>query len=200
MEDFEAIAGRPAAYLAETGMPQLSGGLVFLFIGSSILIQHFLPRTPLYLLGLQYAGLCCAIGVLLGTAAIKRKMVFPRGGYVMPRRRSQRWLFLSLMLPIAVAVWIFARTSPGHRIDLLDSSLIWPGFAILFAVLSLYSGRIDAGVYLACLAPVLWWLPVTSYERGACLEVAAGAPMAVIGAVRLRRYLLANPIPPRDAE
>jgi hypothetical protein len=31
MADFDAIARRPAAYLAETGVPQLSGGSIFFF-------------------------------------------------------------------------------------------------------------------------------------------------------------------------
>ncbi len=50
MADLDAIAQRPAEYLAETGVHQLGGGLIFFFLGSSILTQRLLPRTPLYML------------------------------------------------------------------------------------------------------------------------------------------------------
>ena len=202
MVDFDAIARRPAAYLAETGVPQLSGGLSFVFLGSSILIRHLLPSTTFYMLGAQYSAVFFALTVLLGTAAIKRKLVFPRGGYVVPLGRTPRLLYLGLTMLFAVAMWAFVLASPGHRFDLLESPLVWPGFAIVIAVICLSAGwqqksapALYFGVYLACLAPLLWWAPVTPYEQGACLQVAAGAPLAVAGAVRLRRFLMANPIP-----
>jgi len=141
--------------------------------------------------------------VLLAIVAIKRKMVFPRGGYVVPLGRSQRSLYLRLVVLFAVAIWAFVRAAPGHRFDLLESRLVWPGFAIVFAVICLSASRqqksaspIYFGVYLACLAPLLWWLPVSTYEQSACLEVTAGAPLAVAGAVRFRRFFRANPMPP----
>lgn len=66
MADLDAIAQRPAEYLAETGVPQLSGGLIFFSLGSSILIQRLLPRTPLYMLAVPYTGTCCAIRRAVG--------------------------------------------------------------------------------------------------------------------------------------
>jgi hypothetical protein len=202
MADIDAIARRPAAYLAETGLPQLSGGLVFFIIGSSFLIQRLLPTTAQYVLSVQWVGIGCCVAVFLGAAAIKRRMVFPRGGYVEPLGRTTRWLSFIVFVLVAVAIWVFARARALHRFDLPDSSLLWPGFAILFAVICLYggwqqksAGMIRFGVYLTCLAPLLWWLPANNnYERSACFQIAAGAPMAV-AAVRLRRFLRANPTP-----
>jgi hypothetical protein len=203
MADIDAIARRPAAYLAETGLPQLYSGLIFSFLGSSVLIRRLLPRTPLYLMAEPWIGVCCAIAVMLAIAAIKRRLVFPRGGYVVPVGRTRRSLYLGITVMIAVSIWVFARATPGHRFDLLESRLVWPGFAITFSVICLSGGlqqksasTIYFGVYLAFLAPLLWWLPVSTYEQGACLEVAAGAPLALGGAVRLGRFLRANPTPP----
>jgi hypothetical protein len=203
MADFDAIARRPVAYLAETGAPQLGSGLIFFFLGSSVLIQRSLPRTPLYLMVEPWIGTCCAIAVMLTIAAIKRRVVFPRGGYVVPIGRTRRWLYLGVTVLVAVAIWAFARSTPGHRLDFLESRLVWPGFAITFSVICLSGGlqqksasTIYFGVYLACLAPLLWWLPVSIYEQSACLQVATGAPLAIGGAVRLRRFLRANPTSP----
>jgi hypothetical protein len=203
MADLDAIAQRPAAYLAGTGLPQLGGGLVFLFGGSAILIQRLLPGTPLYRLALPWVGTLCGIAAMLAIAAIKRKVIFPRGGYVVPLGRPQRLLYFGLGLLIVIALWAFARAGPEHRIDLLESRLVWPGFAILFAFICLSAVRqqksastVYFGVYLACLAPLLWWLPVSTYEQGACLQVGAGGPLAAAGGGRLIRFFRANPIPP----
>jgi hypothetical protein len=208
MADLDSIARRPAAYLAETGVPQLTSGLIFFFLGSSVLIQRLLPRTNLYKPAVPWIGICCAIAVLLAIAAIKRKMVFPRGGYVVPLGGTQRSpsFFLAVLLTVAVAIW-FAHASPGRRFDLLENRLFWPGLAIVFAVMRLFPGpqhksasAICFGVYLACLAPLLWWLPVTTHEQGAYLQVAAGAPLAVAGAVRLSRFFRTNPMPPEPLD
>lgn len=207
MADFDAMARRPAAYLAETGVPQLSSGLIFFFLGSSVLIQRLLPRTPLYRIAGLWIGACCAITAMLAVAAIKRRAVFPRGGYVVPLGRTRRSLYLCISALIAGAIWVFVLAASGHRLDFLESRLVWPGFAITFSAICLYGGRqqksasmICFGVYLACLAPLLWWLPVSAYEQSACLEVATGAPLAAAGAVRLRRFLRANPTPPESSE
>jgi hypothetical protein len=209
MPDIDALARRPAAYLWETGLPWLTGGLVFFIGGSAILIQqHFVPPTLHHgysMLALQWAGILCAIAVLLGAGAIKRRILFPRGGYVAPLAsgRSQRRLFFAVFALVAFGIWAFARGRALPRFNLPDSALIWPGFALVFAVICLYggwqqkiAGMTSFGVYMACLAPLLWFLPGTDYERGACLQIAAGAPMAVAGALRLRRFLKANPTQP----
>jgi hypothetical protein len=205
MADIDAIARRPAAYLAETGLPQLTSGFGFFIGGCFVLIQRLLPGTALYVLSTQWIGIGCCVAVFLGIAAIRRRIVFPRGGYVAPRGRTPRLLYFSTFALVAVTVWVFARARALHRFDLLDSSLIWPGFAILFAVICLYggwqqknTGMTCFGVYLVCLAPLLWWLPATNnYERSAYFQVAAGAPLAAAGAVRLRHFLRANPMQPK---
>ncbi len=203
MDYIDRIAERPRAYLAGTGVPQLMSGLVFFILGSFALVQSKLMQKPEHrdwALVVQYAGLCCTGAVIWGVAAIKRRMVFPRGGYVqLPGRNRQILVALGTGLGGAVLALILLRW-PVARLY-LDSRLVAPSFAIVFAIISLSSfwkekrlSLLGFGLYLLCLAPVLWWMPGNSYERMSSLSVAVGPPLATAGAVRLRRFLRANPL------
>jgi hypothetical protein len=196
MADVDDLARRPAAYLLETGIPQLTGGLIFFFLGGSDLVQRFLPKTLLASEGPRWLAICCATAVLWGAKTLKERVVFTRGGHVELRRGW--WPFVVSGLAVQGIVLVFLGLS--GRLPRLDGEMAYPGFAIVFAVIALASGwqlksplRTCFGAYLLGLAPLLWWLPVTNIERGAVLEVGAGAPLAVGGALILRRFLKANP-------
>ena len=74
---------------------------------------------------------------------------------------------------------------------------------VVFAIIGLDSGWRQKsalilwfGVYIACLAPLVWLLRVDNYARSGALMVALGAPIAVRGAIRLRQFVRSNPMPP----
>ena len=204
MANLDQIAGRPAQYLSETGTPQLMGGLVLFISGVSALIQTLMitrGSSPWFLV-VQYAGLCCVGIVFWRLSALKRRIVFPRGGYVKPRGRSWTYLGAALVGLVGVAYSVFADTWPGFRVA-LRSPLLWPAFMIVFAIIALDTGTRQKstlilwfGVYMACLAPLVWLLRVDNYARSGALMVALGAPIAVRGALRLRRFVRSNPMPP----
>ena len=203
MADIGKIISRPSEYLAETGVPQLVGGTVFFLFGSSVLIQHVLPKGFMDEEILRWISICCAGAAMLGARALKQRIVFPRGGYVEPRLNpALRFINVATLVAIAVLA-IFAMAWPGHlpHLPYLGSRFREPGFAIAFAIMCLGAGwqqkstaMMGFGFYLAGLAPLLW-LPESRNERFAWLEVGIGVPLAVAGAVRLRRFLKANPRP-----
>jgi hypothetical protein len=125
-----------------------------------------------------------------------QKLVFPRGGYVeLPASRRRYWSAVAASLAILAVGLIW-------RLRSFEMRFIWPAFAAVFAAVALASGLQEKirpmvwfGVYLLCLAPLLWWIPGGNYERGSWLEVGVGLPVAVFGAIRLRSFLRANPIP-----
>jgi len=198
------MAERPARYLAETGMPQLSGGLIMLVLGGSVLIQSLALIAPAYRdygLILQYAALGCVGIVLWRLAALRQGVVFPRGGYVRPRGSGQTYLQAILIGLAGLAYSALSDIWPRYRIG-LESRLLWPAFAMLFAAICLASGQREKsastmwfGAYMACLAPLLWWLPMNNYARSGAFELAVGAPLAVTGAFRLREFVRAHPMP-----
>jgi branched-subunit amino acid transport protein len=196
MADVDKLAARPAAYLNETGMPMLSGGLIFFFLGASVLIRSVLPNTHLAQEGTQMLGIACCGAVLWLSRRLTARLVFPRGGYVeLPSRRRQYLSAIAASVAILVVglIWGLRR---------FEIRFLWPALAVVAAVISLSEGvrqkmrpTVWFGVYLFCLAPVLWWIPGGNYERGSWLQVAVGLPVAGFGAIRLKRFLKANPMP-----
>jgi hypothetical protein len=199
MTDIDKIASRPSQYLAQTGVAQIVSGLIWFFLGASVLIQRVLPKgfsdpqIPVWI------ALGCAGATVLGARALQQRIVFPRGGYVQPRPRPAARSTFVVSIGLVVAFGIIAIVWPG-RVPRIDSRFMAPGFALAFAIICLVSGRRQNsssmmlfGAYLACLAPLLGWMPLNSYELMCCLEVGVGVPLAVAGAVRLRNFLRANP-------
>jgi len=191
MPDIDELARRPTAYQFETGVSQLTCGLIFSLLGVSDLLQRFLPERSVAQEAPKLLATCGVVAVLWGSKALKERVVLPRGGYaeVLPRKCSR--------LEIAAAATIMIFTVFLMK---FEDRLLFPGFAVLFAVITLgYGWRnksslvVCFGVYLLCLAPVLWLLPITHLQQAALLEVGVGAPLAVGGAFILRRFLKANP-------
>jgi len=201
MANIDKIVGRPQEYLAETGVPQLAGGLIWLFLGGSVLIQRLLPKE----FGAQqlsvWIAIACAGAALLGARALKQRIVFPRGGYVQPRSRpAARSTFVACIAAV-VALGIFTIVWRG-QVPRLENRFVAPGFALAFAIICVASAWKQRsspillfGVYLACLAPILGRMPLSSYEGMSCLEVGVGVPLAAAGAIRLRNFMRANPRP-----
>jgi hypothetical protein len=203
MPDIDKISSRPSEYLAQTGVPQLMSGVVFSLLGSVVLIRHWLPKEFLAQETPQWIAIAGAATVLLGAKTLRQRFVFPRGGYVEPLPRPEFRFTLIAFFVVAAALTILASAWPGY-LRSIQSRLIAPGFAVVGASICLLSGwkqksapLVWLGVYFLCLAPLLWWIPIpmNSYERMSCLEVGVGIPLAVAGAVRLRRFLKTNPKP-----
>lgn len=194
-------------YLWETGIAPLSAGSCFFMLGAADLLQRFLPQTNLAQQGIKWLAICLGFAVMWGTRSIKDRLVFSRGGYV--DHKSDEWFasvarwILLLVLPMVLLplAFIYVFAPDGHLPDLFfDSRLIVPGFAVLFAAQTLYHGRMRKapllyGIYLLCLALLIWGLPLSPTERFGLLQAGAGGPLAVFGAMRLRAFLKANPKP-----
>jgi hypothetical protein len=201
MPDVDKLSKRPAEYLWETGVAPLSAGSGFVLLGTATLLQRILPQTDLAQQGIMWLAICFVVAMAWGTRSIKDRVVSPRGGYVEPAH--PKWLLwfalLSLLAPL-VLVYVFFPDGGSLGLDPLHSRLLVPGFAVLFGAGSFYEGRkrkipllLAYGIYLMCLALLIWWLPLSPTERFGLLQSGAGGPLAVFGAMRLRAFLKANP-------
>jgi hypothetical protein len=196
MTDVSRLAARPAAYLRETGVPHLFGGLTFFFLGLSALLPAVLPHSFVA----QEAPKWAAIALCCGGAWISRRLqqryVFPRGGYV--EVRTNRLPGAIAAAVVVVLLWRF------HQ--LITERLLWPAFALVFAAISLAEGirrkhaaAVCFGIYMVGIAGFLWWVPGNNYERSGWGEMGVGLPLALYGAFRLRAFLNANPLPRDNA-
>jgi hypothetical protein len=131
--DIEKMASRPRDYLSETGLPLLTGGLIFIILGGGVLIQQLLPRGSVAQLVMQWIGVCCSGVVFFGANVLRRRIVFLRGGYVVPRIQPSSRAILLGGLVVVAGLGIFVFALPG-RLHLVEDRFIPPGFAICVAI------------------------------------------------------------------
>lgn len=204
MPDVDKLSRRPAEYLWETGVAPLTVGTGFFLLGSAELLQRILPQTDLAQQGIKWLALCFVVAMFWGMRSIKDRVVSPRGGYVELESAHPKWLLWLLLPALLVSLVLVYALNPvgnpsGHTF-LDNDKLIVPGFAVLFGVISLYEGRMRKmpvlfGIYMGCLALLIWWLPLSATERFGLLQSGTGGPLAIFGAMRLRAFLKANPKP-----
>jgi hypothetical protein len=197
MPDINTLSKRPLEYSWETGVSPLFSGSIFFLLGASGLLKRFLPQTAFAQQGVSWLVIC-----LVAVAILVAKIWGTRG-------IGRTWLLLPIVLVPLVLVPLvsaYAFTSygrPSNPYPLNIDRLVMPGFAVLFGVLSLYyyvrkqetPALLAYGIYLMCLALLIWWLPLSSTERGDLLNSGAGGPLAVFGAMRLREFLRTEPKP-----
>jgi hypothetical protein len=199
----DEIAQRPMGYLNETGVPWLTSGLVWVLLGLSQLVWPILAARESHqnlALGVQFSGVICAVLVLWGAFKLKQRVVFPRGGYVVPRESPRVRILAMIAFSGIFLVWLFTR---GGTHSLYAGQQLWaPGFAIVFAAISAASarqGKSSLGywfaAYLICLGAVLYQTQSGGYASMSWLQVGIGGPLAAYGAIRLRQFIGANPRP-----
>jgi hypothetical protein len=193
----DEITQRPMGYIAETGVPWLASGIVFSLLGGSSLIQQALPLEYKLIPGL--VAIVFALVVFLGAWALKRRVVFPRGGYVQPQDPewgTRELIYMALTFAGLGALFVTLKQFTTESWFELSGTV----FAICFAVIIGGSGWKSkrpkmywfAG-YLLCVGALLFWLRLP-YTSLAALQLGIGAPLAGIGAIRLRKFLKANPL------
>jgi hypothetical protein len=212
MLDVDPISSRPSESLWRNGLSPLWGGLVFFLLGTRDLLERFLPPTPLAQHSARWAVICVAATLFVavtiwGRRSIRARVVSPPSGYVEPK--SHNWLLLPVLLvplvlvPIVIAnaFTSYGRSPAPYALD--DDRLFAPGFAVMFAALSLYYGWKRKApllsvyaIYLICLALLIWLLPLSPNERDGLLMSGAGGPLVAFGAVRLRAFLRTKSKPP----
>jgi hypothetical protein len=195
MSDVDTRSKRPYESLWETGVSPLLLGFAFFLLRTPDLLERFLPQFASMQNGMGWLTLCFvaafAAVVIWGTQSISRKVL------LLPIV-----LIPLVLVPLVLAYAVSPFGRPATSISFDSDRLVESGFAVMLAAISLYEWRkrktsllLAYGIYLMCLALLIWWLPLSPTETGDLLMVGAGGPLGVFGAARLRTILRANPKP-----
>lgn len=195
----DELARRPTEYLNDSGLTTLVPGVAWMFAGISQLIWPLLVRGhPNTALIVQFAGVGLSGLALFAGWKLKQRVVFPRSGYAVPRQPpTYRAIFL-LGFAGVFLIWFLARG--GHKFDPGHFAAA-PYFAFLVALIvasSTWKKKTRLGYwfagYLVCLGAALLYFQPDAFAGMSWLQIGIGGPMAVYGAIRLRRFMEENPV------
>ena len=204
MPDIDKIAKRTGRYLYEDGIGEMFYGAVFMLIGLLFFVEAALtPSIPSF----SAVGLVVLVvgGYLLGrwlVPALKRRLTFPRTGFVAYRRLSagRRWMVIGIAALVASSVAGVAGLALAARPAGLDwiplgNGLVIGAFLLYlgvrfglrrFQLLAGFSGLAGAAASLAAIGAAL---------ATAAYFAAMGLALSVCGALALRAYLRRAPRP-----
>jgi hypothetical protein len=188
----EDLIRRPARYWMDDGIVEIMLGLFFLLVGLAACYQ----AHPL----ISLAVLFTSPFLLRSIPAIKRRLTFPRTGYIAARRRG---VFVRRVVPVAGAVvpflvmWLW-RAANLSRFDTLLPLTGGVVIGLLFwrAGLSLGLARFCAlGCIITAAGTVVALMRLPLRFAFGVLLVVEGSASVVSGLFVLRSYLKAHPQP-----
>lgn len=200
--DLDDLARRPARYWTIDGLPELMLGVLWIVWGAAFLAGQALPHdwrwTAYWLTVAPVLALSGIAGNWL-TRRLKARVTFPRAGYVewkAPERRSLAWVGAAIVLAaLALAVAVLAAGGAGieHRAPAVMGVILSLSF-IAVAV----RRRTPYHLALAGAAVVLTVAVATissGWDAMNWLFISLGAVCALVGAVRLARFMRTHPLP-----
>jgi hypothetical protein len=199
--NLDELERRPSEYVRDSGAPFLGTGSFWAIQGVLQLIWPVIARTNRNAaLTVEAAGMAFAMLVVVGVLVVQQRVVMRRTGYAAPRPSSPPLTLLFLILFGGVALVLILFLVAPKSADVFE--LAAPGFAAFLGLsVAILAWQRKNGLgycfaaYLMLLCVVLWWARPGSFASLAWLEIGAGLPVAIYGAVRLRQFLKANPAP-----
>jgi len=204
MPDIDKIMKRTARHACEDGVGEMLYGAVFMLIGLLFFAEAALsPPIPSF----SHIGLVVLVlsGYLLGrwlVPALKRRLTFPRTGFVAYRRLSagRRWMVIGIAALVASSVAGVAGLALAARPAGLD--WIPLGNGLVIGAFLLYLGvqvglrRFQLLAGFSALAGLAAFLAGLGETLGSAAYFAAmGLALMVAGALTLRAYLHRAPQP-----
>lgn len=194
MDDLYRVSKRPFTYWAQDGLPSLVLGLNFMLVGLVFLLGFSLPRNHFYPFAAILFWCLMSLASRWGLMKLKRRIVFPRSGYVafQPPSWMRHASIIAIGIVFAAVVPIMIRQSSVHGWTLIAG----PAVAFLFALTSLDSwfryrfpdGILWVGVNLAV---GVWMFHVhAGFIDGLLwLVIATGGAWVFTGGLRLYVFL-----------
>jgi hypothetical protein len=199
--DVEDVVLRAQRNWAADGLVEIMLGLTMTVLSGLVLAISAVPRGPfadfMSLGGVQIILLVAAVSIVWGFKTAKRRITFPRCGYVaLPRpTRMSRVAMLTMFAAFGVIFTLLISTQ-FNRVTVPLSALVFALAFILPGLQVKVPRMIWEGVLTLLFGALLFWFTDLTGSRGLmALMGMMGASMVIIGALRLRRFLKSNPLP-----
>lgn len=205
--NLDELERRPSEYVRDSGAPYLGVGSFWTIQGVLQLIWPVIARTNRNAaLTVETIGVVFAMLVLVGVLIVQQQVLLPRAGYAVPNTslsgRGLLFIFFGAMALFGI-LWILFRLGQKSLDVYKFGGPAFAAFLALSVAILAWQKKSHPGywyaAYLIVLSVVLWWTRPGALAGLAWLEMGAGLPFAIYGAIRLRQFLKANPAPV-DAE
>lgn len=182
------------------GIQELALGSFFLLLGALAGLPYSLPQATSLAWRIPLLVAMTVAGLLLGRAiwAAKRVIVFPRGGYAVPRRPSTRRVFLHSAVVGLLTGCLSGWLASGRPLaaTLWVSVITGGAIGALYVLLGCGGPRGIIALAIAAVAAVaarkFFGLPLG--PAAAVGLTVLGLSSALAGAAALRRYVVRHPV------
>jgi hypothetical protein len=200
--DLKSIERRPLKYWHADGLPELVMGLLWIVWGSAWLFGQSLPRGPAWNIYWSMTPVLLVSTSVVATWAIKKlktRVTFPRAGYVEWKEPTRGRRVISVGVAVVAGAAIATLIAMTRRADGLES-VAAPGAGVVLSLGFIVASLTQRAPHLLILAGAALVLGLAlgtlsaGWDAMNWLLVALGASTMIVGALRLRMFLLRNPI------
>jgi hypothetical protein len=204
-QELKDVEQRVKRYWYTDGIAELASGSLFIVLGLYFAIQGYFGESALISVILQVSLVLLMVFAVYGIRwlvnTLKTRLTYPRTGYVTYRVneravRQRRWVVAAVALVIAMASLVLA-----DYIRALDSMVLVTGtlVGVIFIALRGRNSGLKRFYFLGGLAIllglVLAYRNLPQAQSLAIFYTGLGVAILISGALVMRRYLVANPIP-----
>jgi hypothetical protein len=204
-KDLKDVEQRVKSYWYTDGIAELASGSLFIVLGLYFAIQGYFGESALISVILQVSLVLLMVSAVYGIRwlvnTLKMRLTYPRTGYVAYRVnergvRQRRWVVAAVALIIAMASMVLVDYMRG-----LDSIVLVTGIlvGVIFIALRGRNSGLKRFYFLGGLAILLGlFLAYRNLPQAQSLAIfygSLGVAIVISGALVMRRYLGANPIP-----
>lgn len=200
--DLKSIERRPMQYWFIDGLPELAMGLLWIVWGGAWLLGLALPRGKVWSVYWTFVPLLLTLSGVAATWVVKKlkaRITFPRAGYVEWQAPTGGQRLAAMIVAAFTAAAAVALVTLSRRVPDL-ASLAAPGMGVLLSLGFVVASRTQRAPHLLLLAALSLVLGFafgaldTGWEAMNWMLLALGVAMMIVGAVRLRLFLLKNPL------
>jgi hypothetical protein len=196
---------RPVRYQNIDGLGELSAGILLMLLPLLAFLQETAAPGSIWHYNATFLVCIATLGfiVLYGPKVLKKRITYPRTGYVKYRStRTRGWIGGLAGAAATIATVLVLRRLAPHSFEVLGMAILSAMWGLFYA----FGTRMDEGwrwvmlLALIVVPPVVKTLPMGRLWSGKLPFVLQGLIFFLSGVITLALYLRWNPVPEQGAE